>query len=149
MKRLAVQAIVLSIVMFAPGPAFPRNIKLILSIATAMQASTGEDRPTGAVKFFFGDEKTPEIVAEFGTHAVTPRTGAMGMSDEKACYGAFQWTLVNLEKRAQRLGANAVINIVSFYKRNELSSATEFECHVGNVIASVFLRGKFVRIGDR
>jgi len=148
-RRLSVQAVVLSLVIFAAGPALPRNVKLILPIAAATQAITGEDRPTGAVKFFFGDENTPEIVAEFGTHAVTPRTSAMGTSDEKACYGAFQWTLVNLEKRAQRLGANAVINIVSFYKKNELSSTTEFECHVGDVIASVFLRGKFVRIADR
>jgi uncharacterized protein YbjQ (UPF0145 family) len=87
-------------------------------------------------------------LTRFGTYAVTPRSSAAGMSDEKACYGAFQWTLVNLENRAQRLGANAVVNIVSFYKKNEMSSAIEFECHVGNVIASVFLRGDFVRIAE-
>jgi hypothetical protein len=73
----------------------------------------------------------------------------MGMRDEKACNGAFLWILVALEKRAQQVGANAVVNIVSFYQKNEMSSVTEFECHVGNVIASVFLKGDLVKIADR
>jgi len=79
--------------------------------------------------------------------AATP-TGATGKSDERACHEALHWTLVALEKRAQQAGANAVVNIVSFYGKNELSSATMFECHVGNVIVSVFLRGDLVKITD-
>ena len=44
--------------------------------------------------------------------------------------------------------ANAVVNIVSYYKNDTLSSATEFECHAG-VSAHVMLRGEFVKIADR
>ena len=82
------------------------------------------------------------------SHVATPRTGAMGMSDEKACYGALLWTLVALEKRAQQMGANAVVNIVSYYQKNEMASATEFECRVGNVFATVWLKGDLVKIAD-
>jgi hypothetical protein len=53
-----------------------------------------------------------------------------------------------LEKRAQQAGANAVVNIVSFYQKNEMSSATQFECHVGNVIVTVVLKGELVKIVD-
>lgn len=121
-------------------PLYARNIRLILPIAAALEAVDFESRPTGTVKFFFGEQKSPEILAKLGSYAATPRSAAMGMRDEKACNGAFLWTLVALENRAQRVGANAVVNIVSFYQKNEISSVTEFECHVGNVIASVFLR---------
>jgi hypothetical protein len=72
----------------------------------------------------------------------------MHMSDERACHGAFLWTLVALEKRALQMGANAVVSIVSYYQKKEMSSPTEFECHVGNVIATVWLKGDLVRIAD-
>lgn len=72
----------------------------------------------------------------------------MGKSDEKACTEALLWTLVALEKRARQVGAHAVINIVSYYQKVEMSSPTEFECHVGNVIVSVALKGELVKIAD-
>jgi len=130
-------------------PLYARNIRLILPIAAALEAVDFESRPTGTVKFFFGEQKSPEILAKLGSYAATPRSAAMGMRDEKACNGPFLWTLVALEKRAQQVGANAVVNIVSFYQKNEMSSVTEFECHVGNVIASVFLKGDLVKIAHR
>jgi hypothetical protein len=147
MKTLAALLIVTSLAIATASRLHARNVTLFLPIAAALEFKDVEARPTGAVKFFFGAQKTPDILTRFGTYSTTPRSAAAGgISDEKACYGAFHWTLANMEDRAQRLGANAVVNIVSFYKRNEMSSAVEFECHVGNVIASVFLRGDFVKI---
>jgi hypothetical protein len=46
------------------------------------------------------------------------------------------------------MGANAVVNIVSYYQNTELANAGEFECHVGNVIATVWLKGDLVKIAD-
>ena len=146
MKTGAFSLIVLSLSMSAAIPAHARNVKLILPIAAAMEATGLPDRPTGAVKFFFGNQKSPEILTKVGSYVATPRAAAMSMSDEKACYGALLWTLVALEKRALQVGANAVVNIVSYYEKNEMASATEFECHVGNVIATVWLKGDMVRI---
>ena len=117
MKKGAFSLIVLSLSMSAVIPAHARNVKLILAIAAAMEASDLPDRPTGSVKFFFGNQKSPEILTKFGSYVATPRTGAMSMSDEKACYGALLWTLVALEKRALQVGANAVVNIVSYYQK--------------------------------
>jgi uncharacterized protein YbjQ (UPF0145 family) len=56
--------------------------------------------------------------------------------------------MIQLEKRAKQLGANAVVNIVSYYRKDVMSSPTEFECHAGTVIAGVALRGEFVKIID-
>ena len=56
--------------------------------------------------------------------------------------------MIQLEKRAKQLGANAVVNIVSYYKKDVMSSATEFECHAGAVIAGVALKGDFVKVAE-
>ena len=56
--------------------------------------------------------------------------------------------MVALERRAQQLGANAVVNIVSYYKKDVMSSTTEFECHAGAIIAGVALKGDFVKIAE-
>src|SRR5262245_1182676 len=84
------------------GSAEARNVKLILPFATALEVKKIADRPTGAVKFFFGDQATPQILTKIGSYAATPKTGATGKSDERACHEALHWTLVALEKRAQQ-----------------------------------------------
>jgi len=50
-----------------------------------------------------------------------------------------------LQKRAKKLSANAVVNIISYYKKVEMSSATEFECHAGSG-THVFLNGDLAKI---
>ena len=39
-----------------------------------------------------------------------------------------------MKERAIAEGGNAVINIQSYYKKNELSSATEYECGAGAIM---------------
>jgi uncharacterized protein YbjQ (UPF0145 family) len=148
MKKLGCSLTVLSLSTFLVSTAQARNVKLILPTAAALEVKDVPDKPTGAMKFFFGTEATPKIVTQIDSYVATPKTGAGGKSDERACHEALQWTLVALEKRAQQAGANAVVNIVSYYKNDTLSSATEFECHAG-VSAHVMLKGDFVKIGDK
>jgi len=148
MKPLACSLMALSFALFMAGRAHGRNVQLFVPIADAVAAPDVSDRPTGAVKFFFATQKTPEILKNLGSHLAAPRTGAAGVSDQRACHEAFLWTLIDLEKRAQRAGANAVVNIVSYHRKKEMASATEFECHVGNVIVTVWLKGDFVRIAE-
>lgn len=146
MKKPAFLMIVLMLSMSAANLAHGRNVKIVLPIAAALAAENIPDRPAGAVKFFFASQKSPEVLSKIESYIATPRSGAMSMSDERACNGAFLWTLLAMEKRALQKGANAVVNIVSYYERNEMASATEFECHVGNVIATVWLKGDLVKI---
>ena len=67
--------------------------------------------------------------------------------DEKARNAALLAALVDFQKRAKQAGANAVVNIVSYYKNVEMSSPTEFECHAG-AAAHAILRGDLVKIAD-
>jgi hypothetical protein len=49
-------------------------------------------------------------------------------------------------QRAQKEGGNATINIVSYYKKDTFSSATEYERHAGNIIAGVALKATIVKL---
>jgi uncharacterized protein YbjQ (UPF0145 family) len=126
-----------------------RDTKYLLPIEPALASKDSQEKLAGSIKFFFGDQPTPPIIAELGSDVSNRKTNAFGKSDEKACNWAFLSAMIALEKRAQQLGANAVVNIVSYYKKDVMSSATEFECHAGALIAGVALRGDFVKIADQ
>ena len=41
-----------------------------------------------------------------------------------------------------------MIDIVSYYKKNEYRSATDFECHAGAIIIGVALKGTYAKIAE-
>jgi uncharacterized protein YbjQ (UPF0145 family) len=129
-------------------PAHARDTRHLLPIAVAMEVKDAQDKLDGSVKFYFGDQPSPQVLTNLGSDVSNRKTNAFGKSDEKACNWAFLSAMVALEKRAQQLDANAVINIVSYYNKKVMSSATEFECHAGAIIAGVALKGEFVKIAD-
>ncbi|MDB5989210.1 MAG: excinuclease ATPase subunit [Herbaspirillum sp.] len=129
-------------------PAMARDSKLNLPIAAAMQGKDKAEATQGTVKFFFGDQPYPQVLEKMGSDASNRKTNAFGKSDATACNWVFLGALISLEKRAQQLGANAVINIVSNYENNVMSSPTDYECHAGAIMAGVALKGDFVKIAD-
>lgn len=149
MKKLISFIFVIGVSFAAAWPAFARDTKHIMPIAPAMQVSDAQEKLDGSVRFFFGSKKSPKVLAKLGSDVANRKTNAFGKSDEAACNWAFLSALVALEKRAQALGANAVINVVSYYKKNEMSSPTDFECHAGGIMAGVALKGDFVKIGGK
>lgn len=129
-------------------PSHARDTKYLLPIAAAMEVKDATEKLDGSIKFYFGDQPTPPIATKLGSDVSNRKTNSFGKSDENACNWAFLSAMVSLQRRAQELGANAVVNIVSYYKKNVMSSTTEFECHAGAIIAGVALKGDFVKIAE-
>lgn len=50
------------------------------------------------------------------------------------------------QEGAKSRGANAVVDIVSYYKKNEFRSTTNFECHAGAIMAGVALKGTYATV---
>jgi len=148
MKKIICLTIVLASTLSIISPAQARDTKYLLPIAAALEVKEAKSQLDGSVKFFFSNQETPKVLAKLSTDVTNLKTNAVGKSDEQACNWVFLSAMIQLEKRAKQLGANAVINIVSFYKKEVMSSATEFECHAGAVIAGVALRGEFVKIAE-
>jgi len=148
MKNIICLTIFFALTMSLVWPAQARDTKYLLPIAAALEVQDAKNRLDGSVKFYFGNQETPKVLAKLSTDVTNLKTNAVGKSDEKACNWVFLSAMIQLEKRAKQLGANAVVNIVSYYRKEVMSSATEFECHAGSVIAGVALRGEFVKIAE-
>ena len=147
MTRISHLAIIAGLTLCAPWPADARNDKYMLPIKAALDSSDARNKPDGTVKFFFGKQTKPAIVANLGTATPHGKASTRGSDDIKACNAAFLAALVDFQKRAKKAGANAVVNIVSYYKNVEVASPSEFECHAG-AAAHAILRGDLAKIAD-
>ncbi|MNT94475.1 hypothetical protein D3C72_2361760 [compost metagenome] len=76
------------------------------------------------------------------------KTNGVGKSDEDGCRWAALSALIALQETAKSLGANAVIDIVSYYKKNEVASPTDYECHAGAVVVGVALKGTYAKVAQ-
>ncbi|HYJ14812.1 MAG TPA: excinuclease ATPase subunit [Candidatus Limnocylindria bacterium] len=148
MKGIYHLTIIVALTLSAAWPAHARDSKLMFPIAPALEAKDAKEKLDGSVKFYFGNQETPKILTKLGTDVTNQKTNAVGKSDERACNWVFLSAMIQLDKRAKQLGANAVVNIVSYYQKSVMSSPTEFECHAGNIVAGVALRGEFVKIAE-
>ena len=81
-----------------------------------------------------------------GDFVANKKTNALIKTDREACEWVFLSALLSLQKSAIAKGDNAVINIRSFYKKNEISSETKFECRVGLLMADVAVKGTIVSL---
>lgn len=145
MKRMIPVAALLA-VMSTAIPASASDDMKKFPIAGAMAANDAQNRLGDSVKFYFGDQPTPPVLERILTDKTSLRTNGFGKSAEKACNWVFLSAMLQLQKRAKDLGADAVINIVSNYKNVEMSSQTEFECADGALMAGVALKGDFVKL---
>lgn len=122
--------------------------RVMVPIEGAMAANDVQGRLGNAVRFYFGKQKAPAVLKRIGVEQTSQKTNAFGKSDTTACNWAFLSAMLQLQKHARQVGANAVVNIVSNYKNVEFSSETEFECHAGAIMAGVALKGDFVRVAE-
>ena len=127
-------------------PAQARDTKLMMPLAAALATNDAQTRLGDQVKFYFGQQQTPAIAARLGTDKTSQKTNSFGKTPETACNWAFLSAMLRLKQRAQELGADAVVNIVSNYRNEEMSSDTEFECHDGTMMSGVALKGEFVKL---
>ncbi len=149
MKKFMLPLIVLGIGLATASPAYPRDIKRYLPIGAALEAQDLQPKIDGSLTMSFGKETTREGLKPLRNDVAIGKLSLRGKSDETACNSAFLSALVELQKRAKQHGANAVVNIVSYYKKVEMSSTTEYECHEGSGYMAVALRGDFVKITDQ
>ncbi len=101
------------------------------------------------VPFYMAGEKHPKVAKVIGEWPTNLRTNAFNKSDEDACNLVFLSAIISLQKRAQAEGGDAVIDIKSTTKNNELSSPTQFRCVAGAMVANVALTGKIVKLGGK
>jgi len=123
--------------------AVARDTHLKLPIKDAMETAAAKEKLGTDVKFVFGGPPAGE--KNLGTFTSNKKTNFANKSDKEGCEWAFLSAMISLKERALAEGGNAVVNIQSYYKKNEFSSATEYECGAGAIMGGVTLRGTVVK----
>jgi hypothetical protein len=118
------------------------------SIEDALARGEKEGVLDSSIQLYFGDQEHPAVDENHGEYTSNKKTNAFGKSDLKACQWAFLSAMISLQERAVKEGGNAVINIRSYYKKNDLVSATEFVCGAGAAVAGVTMIGEVVKLAE-
>ncbi len=134
-----------AIFLTTPSTAFARNELLDMPAQAAITGERGQGKLLDVPVYLKG-QKHPRVLKSMGTFTSNRRTNAFMRSDEVACEIAFLSALISLQKRAQAEGGNAVVDIVSITRHENLASATKFRCAAGNAVANVALEGRVVKI---
>ncbi|MBK4988748.1 MULTISPECIES: hypothetical protein [Pseudomonas] len=130
-----------------PGLSQARDTALFLPFDKVVQQMLAEKKLDGSVKFYLAGVQPRGKVKVVSPNAVTnKKTNAFNKSDEVACEWALQSALLTMQDAARKANANAVTNIVSYYKRNERKDPATYECHAGAVIAGVAIKGDLARV---
>ena len=147
MKQLA-YLVLISMVLFSYSTGEARNTVLKVSIEGALEWGEREGVLLDSISLYFGDQDHPAIERDFGEYSANKKTNGVGKSDQKACQWAFLAAMKTLQGRARNEGGNAVVNIHSYYYKNEYSSTTDFECGAGNIMSGVTMVGTVVTLAE-
>ena len=127
------------------APALARNTELKLNLSDVLESAEAKAHLDGSVKFYFGENTIPAHAEKKGEEVIGKiAKGASRNDDLTACRNAAVDALAALQDRAKQVGANAVVNIVSYYKNNTFASATQYECHAGGTGGHLTFKGTLV-----
>lgn len=145
MTRLPLVALAAVLIASAPV-ADARNTRLELAFQELVNSPQAREAGIdGSVRFYLAGQRVA-VASRLGEGVSNRKTNAANKSDEEACRWAALSTLKVLQESARQRGANAVVDIVSYYKKNEFRSASKYECHVGAIVAGVALKGTYAKV---
>ena len=122
---------------------------LHLDVKDVLDASFSSGKLDGSVKFYFAGQSTPKVLKTLEEDITNKKSNAFGKSKEEACKWVMLSALMALQESAKAHGANAVTGIVSYYKKVEYRSASQYECHAGNMISGVALKGRYAKLASK
>lgn len=149
MKYCLQSTVLLLFALAAPGLAMARDTTLQLPVAEVLDPAYHQGKLDGSVRFYFAGQSTPALISQHGEGVANRKTNAVNKSDAEACRWVALTALVALQEAARKRGANAVVGITSYFKRNEFKSASQYECHAGALMAGVALKGTYAKVGGR
>jgi hypothetical protein len=136
---------VLACLLVGASTASARDTRLLLSIDDALKQGRDQGVIADDIVIKFGKGNRGGLGKSIGTDVSNRKTNAVNKTDVEACNWVFLSALKSLQEGARKSGASGVVEIVSYYKKNEFSSASEFECHAGAIMAGVALKATYAK----
>ena len=140
--RFIIFSVVTGLVL-SSSPLLARDTFHDLLVSDAAKSFLGKEKLL-KVPFYMAKQKHPAIKKDLGVFRSNKRTNALNKSDDEACKIAFLSAIISLQERAQRMGADGVVDIKSITKHKKLVSAGKYRCAAGDIIANVVLTGRLV-----
>ncbi|MFG6489671.1 excinuclease ATPase subunit [Roseateles sp. BYS78W] len=147
-SRFAALAAVALMSSLSSGPAAARDTVLHIPLADVLAMPEAKAKLDPAFKFYLAGQATPNVSRRFSSDVSNPKTNGFGKDDNFGCKWAALSALISLQESAKRQGGNAVVDIVSYYKKVEYSNPTDFECHAGAFIIGVALKGTAAKVDE-
>jgi hypothetical protein len=127
-------------------PAMAADKVHVIPLADVLAMPEAAGKLDGSIKFFLKGQNTPAVEASLGEGISNRGTGRPGKDDVFACKWAILSALMALQEQAKTRGANAVVDMVSYYKRNTVENATGIECHQGSWVNSMAVKGTYAKL---
>ena len=124
-----------------------RNEAVVLPLADVVKLGLEQGKLDGSVSFHLSGASTPAISEKLGDDVSNKKTNGVGKDDATACNWAALSALMAFEAKAKQKGANAVVDLHSFNKKQSTRDPVNFECRAGNVMAGITFKGTYARVG--
>lgn len=108
-------------------------------LKTAFETPRFKKKLRQDIEFSFGSGSQATIIKE-GLKTHQKAKGA-AKNPEKACQEALLKTLIRFQKRAQKMGAPKVVNLVGNYYDQSFDDKDKFQCWVAGNVAGVLYLG--------
>jgi len=119
---------------------------IYFSFQEGVQRATDSGLLDGSVELYLAGQAVPGDVHKLDNVVSNKKTNASNKTDEEACLWALQSALATLQAAAKKAGANAVVDIVSYYNRDQYQDPLKFQCRAGTLIAGVALKGTLANV---
>ena len=136
---------VLGTLSFVSNAALAKDVIHKMPIELAMKTPDAKAKLGKDIKYFFKGQKHPAIAKDLGEFVSNRKTNALNKDDITACNWVFLSVMISFRDRVKKMGGDAVVDLRSYYKKNELKQGTTFECATGTVIAGAALKGRVVK----
>ena len=147
--KLTIFACTAAVAFLAAGlPAHAADDVLMMPVKPALETPDAKQKLDGSVTFYFGDTPHPKVLENYGEFVSNKKTRAFGASDAATCQRVVLSNFIEFQERAKALGGNAVVNVTSYFRRNEVKDNDRYECHVGFLMSGVALKGDVVKLAE-
>lgn len=145
-RTLLLSALIATSCSFVTPVAHARDTIVNITLESVLELPEAKKSLDGSVRFFLAGAPTPAIERKMGSDVSNKKTSGVGKSDEFGCRWAALAALEAFQKQAKAQGANAVVDLVSYYKKNETRDPHTIQCHAGGVVIGVALKGDYARV---
>lgn len=141
MKKILLAALIAT----ASFSVHARDEVVRVPLKEVVELGLSEGKLDGSVQFFLSGN-SPKVVQRMGSDVSNKKTNSVGKNDYNGCKYVALSALISFQNSAKAIGANAVVDMVSYYKKNTVKDPVTIECHAGNIIMGATLKGEYAKI---